>query len=180
MFIKNKALFIDRDGVINYDYGYVGGLQNFVFKKNIFNSLKKFQNKNYQIIVISNQAGIAKNKFSLKSYLVLEKYIQKEFNKKQIYIKFFYCPHHINAVLATYKKNCFFRKPNPGMILKASKLYNINLKKSILIGDKISDIKAGLRSGINKNFLLKNIRLKKNKFFKRYDNLDQIFKINFK
>ena len=66
------------------------------------------------------------------------------------------------------------------MILKASKLYNIDLKKSILIGDKISDIKAGLRAGIKKNYLVKNIKIKKNKYYKRYENLNEIYKMNFK
>lgn len=178
--IQKKGLFLDRDGVINYDFGYIDKVKRFIFKENIFHDLKKFQNKNYFFVMITNQSGLAKKKFSYRKYLILEKFILKEFNKRGFKIKIFYCPHHKNAKISKFKKNCYYRKPNPGMILKASKLYSIDLKKSILIGDKISDIKAGLRAGIKKNFLVKNIKLKKNKNFKRYNDINEIYKINFK
>tara|TARA_B100000212_G_C27234844_1_gene473221 strand:- start:228 stop:767 length:540 start_codon:yes stop_codon:yes gene_type:complete len=178
--IQKKGLFLDRDGVINYDLGYIDSIKKYFFKKNIFKDLKKFQKKNFFFVMITNQSGIAKKKFSLSKYLIIEKFILNEFNKKGFKIKIFYCPHHKNAKISKFKKNCYYRKPNPGMILKASKLYNINLKKSILIGDKISDIKAGLRAGIKKNYLVKNIKLKKNKNFKRYESLNEIYKMNFK
>lgn len=174
--MKKKALFLDRDGVINYDYGYVYKIEHFKFKENIFEYIKKFKKKNYEIIIITNQAGIAKAKFSYLEYLKLHNYIIKKFKDKNIEVTIFFCPHHPNAKLKKFKKNCLCRKPKPGMLILASKLLKINLKKSIMIGDKLSDIKAGMRAGIEKNFLVKNIRLKKSSF-KRYENLNQIYKI---
>ena len=95
--MKNKALFLDRDGVVNYNYGYIYQIQKFIFKENIFNDIKKFISQNFKIIIITNQAGIAKNKFSLESYLKLQKFIERKFKKNKIDVKFFYCPHHKKA-----------------------------------------------------------------------------------
>ena len=80
-----------------------------------------------------------------------------EFNKEQIKITdVFYCPYHPNARIKSYRRISKDRKPNPGMIFKAAKKHNLDLDISILVGDKISDIKAGKRAGINKSILLKN------------------------
>lgn len=154
---KNKALFLDRDGVINVDHGHVGKVEDFDFIDGIFELCQKAQNKGYLIIIVTNQAGIAKGYYTEEQFLKLTNWLENEFKKKGVHItKTYYCPYHIDAKIAKYKKDSPDRKPNPGMLLKAIDEFNIDPKKSILIGDKESDIEAGKRSGIKNNIYLKS------------------------
>jgi D,D-heptose 1,7-bisphosphate phosphatase len=148
---KNKSLFLDRDGVVNIDYGHVGKIEDFDFIEGIFELCQKAQNAGYLIIIVTNQAGIAKGYYTEEQFLTLNNWMENEFKKKGIYItKTYYCPYHIDAKIAKYKKNSEDRKPNPGMILKAIKEFNIDPFKSIMIGDKQSDVSAGRSAGIKK------------------------------
>jgi D,D-heptose 1,7-bisphosphate phosphatase len=153
--IKNKALFLDRDGVINHDYGHVGKIENFEFIDGIFELCKKYQQQGYLIIVVTNQAGIAKGFYSEEHFLELTKWMENEFAKRDIKItKTFYCPYHIEAKTEKYRQDSFDRKPNPGMILKAIEEYNIDPVKSLMIGDRESDKEAAKNAGLGKFFLL--------------------------
>jgi len=150
-FIKNKALFLDRDGVINLDHGHVGKIENFHFIDGIFELCKKAQNEGYLIIVVTNQSGIAKGYYSEKDFLELTKWMENEFLKREIKItKTFFCPYHIDGKIKEYQQDSFDRKPNPGMILKAIKEFNIDPLESILIGDNDTDIKAGESANIKR------------------------------
>ncbi|RMA93309.1 D-glycero-beta-D-manno-heptose 1,7-bisphosphate 7-phosphatase [Hydrogenothermus marinus] len=147
---KNKALFLDRDGVINKEKNYVHKIKDFEFIDTVFEACRYFQEKGYLIIVITNQAGIAKGLYTEKDFQVLTKWMIKEFEKRKIKIsQVYYCPHHPD-----YTGKCKCRKPEPGMILKAKKEFNIDLEKSILVGDKNSDIEAGIAAGIKHNYLI--------------------------
>lgn len=151
---KNKALFLDRDGVINVDHGHVGKIENFDFIDGIFDLCKKAQHKGYLIIIVTNQAGIAKGYYTEDEFLELTKWMENEFKKKGVLItKTYYCPYHIDAKIAKYKKDSEDRKPNPGMILKAIEKFNIDPKNSILIGDKESDIEAGKNAKLEHNII---------------------------
>jgi len=146
-----KALFLDRDGVVNKEKNYLYEIEDFEFIEGVFETCKFFQNKGYLIIVITNQAGIARGKYSENDFFNLTDWMLKEFKKKDIYIsKVYHCPHHPN-----FSGECECRKPKPGMILEAKKDFNIDLKNSILVGDKNSDIEAGLNAGIQNLFLIK-------------------------
>tara|TARA_Y100000389_G_scaffold115772_2_gene112941 strand:- start:11758 stop:12960 length:1203 start_codon:yes stop_codon:yes gene_type:complete len=159
---KNKALFLDRDGVVNIDHGHVGKIEDFDFMEDIFELCQKAQNAGYLIIIVTNQAGIAKGYYTEEQFLTLNNWMKNEFKKKGIYItKTYYCPYHIDAKIAKYKKNSEDRKPNPGMILKAIKEFNIDPRKSILIGDKDSDIEAGEKSDLKETILFSDKSLKK-------------------
>ena len=141
---KKKALFLDRDGVINIDLGHVHKIDNFIFNPEIFKICDEYQEKNYLIFIVTNQAGIAKGFYSLSDFETLSKWMIEKFKEKNIVItKVYYCPHHPD-----FDKNCDCRKPNPGMILKAEKEYNLDLQNSVLYGDKQSDLEAGKRAGI--------------------------------
>lgn len=151
MSYNNKALFLDRDGVINIDYSHVNDKINFVFIDGIFDLCKLMQANGYLIIVITNQAGIGKAFYTEEKFLNLNKWMIKKFKENDITIsKTYYCPHKP-------EENCSCRKPNPGMILNAVKEFHINPKLSVLIGDKKSDIKAGIAAGINKNIFFDQI-----------------------
>ena len=151
----NKALFLDRDGIINIDNGYVYQAEQFKFVEGIFDVCRYAQALGYQLIVITNQPGIARGKYSDKEFLTLTSWMKKQFLKEKIIITdIFFCPHHPTKGLDQYKIECDCRKPKPGMILKAATKHKIDLKQSIFIGDKVSDIKAAENAGIHNRIFL--------------------------
>lgn len=151
---KRRALFLDRDGVINIDHGYVYRPENFDFIDSVFNLCIKASELNYLIIIITNQAGIARGYYTEQQFNDLTAWMLQEFSKKKIHIdQVYYCPFHEKYGIGKYKKASFFRKPEPGMILQASKEFDLDLKNSILIGDNETDIQAGIAAGIGCNLL---------------------------
>ena len=152
--MTRPALFLDRDGVINVDHAYVHQKDNFEFIDGIFELCKKAQESGYLIIIITNQAGIGRGYYTEEDFYSLTDWMIGEFSKKGVTIDAVYhCPYHPEKGIGEYKQDAPCRKPNPGMILTAKNEFNINLNESILIGDKGSDIQAGLNAGIGKNFL---------------------------
>ena len=150
---KNKALFLDRDGVINVDKHHVYKIEDCEFIDGIFDKCRQAKSKGYKLIVVTNQAGIAKGIYTEEDYFKFRDYVHAEFEKQGCPIDAeYYCPYHIEG-FGKYKKDSEDRKPNPGMILKAAKDFNIDLSQSILIGDKQSDIEAGKRAGVTTNIL---------------------------
>lgn len=145
---ENRALFLDRDGVINEDVGYLHKIEDCKFIPGIFDFCRKYKQNGYKLVIITNQAGIAKGKFTEQDYELLKEFIHSEFKKQDCDITAeYYCPYHIDGK-SPYNKNSFYRKPNPGMILRAAKDHNINLSRSTLIGDNENDILAGKTAGV--------------------------------
>ena len=150
----NKALFLDRDGVINIDYGHVGKIEDFHFIDGIFELCQKAIAKGYLIIIVTNQAGIAKGYYTEEDFLKLTDWMENKFLDNGIKItKTYYCPYHKEAIVAKYKKDSYDRKPNPGMLLKAIEEFNIDPERSIIIGDKESDIIASRNANIGSEIL---------------------------
>lgn len=148
----NSALFLDRDGVINIDFGYVHTKKNFVFNEGIFELVSYANSKGYLVIIITNQAGIAKGIYTEEDFHVLTKWMSQQFSLKKGKIeKTFFCPYHKDGTIQKYRKISEDRKPAPGMILKACKEFNIDPLKSLLVGDNESDIVAGISSNIGKS-----------------------------
>lgn len=142
---KRKILFLDRDGVINVDFGYVHTIQDFVFADNIFEICRKFSSFGYEIIVITNQSGIARGIFTENDFKVLTEYMVKTFKENGIEIlDVFHCPDLESED----------RKPNPGMFLKAISKYDVDILKSINVGDSQRDLEAGFRAGIMNNVFI--------------------------
>ena len=153
----HKALFIDRDGVINREKNYVYRIEDFEFMDGIFEVLRAFQSNNFRIIVVTNQAGIARGIYSEDDFESITKWMLDEFANRGIEISdVFYDPYHPVHGIGKYKKDSYDRKPRPGMLLKASEKHDIDMKSSYLIGDKLSDIEAGSRAGLRHLFLLKS------------------------
>ena len=136
---NNIAIFLDRDGVINKEVNYLSNPDDFEFIEGSIEALKILMDKKYLLIVISNQAGIARGYFTEED---VEKIHGKMINilkeNDVILDDIFYCPHHPD-----FTEECECRKPKPGMIFKARDKYNINLKKSYMVGDTLKDIEAG-------------------------------------
>ncbi|TGM31717.1 HAD family hydrolase [Leptospira biflexa] len=155
--MNDRALFLDRDGIINEDFDYVYKIEDFQFKSEIFELCRIANQKGYLIFVITNQAGIARGFYSERDFLRLTNWMISEFEKQNCKIKrVYYSPYHPDVGDQKYKRNSSFRKPNPGMILKAQKRYSIDLTNSVLVGDQNTDVEAGVAAGIQKNFLLFN------------------------
>ena len=147
-----KALFLDRDGVINKEKNYIYKIEDFEFIDGVFEICRAFQEKGYLIIIITNQAGIARGKYTEEDYQILTNWMIKEFEKENIYIeKVYHCPHHPD-----FSGACHCRKPAPGMLEEAKVEFDIDMASSILIGDKESDIEAGLQAGIETNILVRS------------------------
>lgn len=152
-----KALFLDRDGVINIDKGYVFKKEDFEFVRGIFGVLRYFQSKGYLLIIITNQGGIARGYYTEDDFCSLTEWMINKFKLEKIHINHvYYSPFHPVYGVGKYKRQTLCRKPNPGMFIQAQKDYNIDLHKSILIGDKMTDIEAGIKAGIKINILLKS------------------------
>ena len=152
----SKALFLDRDGVINEDTGYVCQPEDFRFIEGIFELCSTALGLGYLIIVITNQAGIARGYYAEEEFHSLNEWMLMEFEKQGIDIAAVYhCPYHPEYGIGKYKAESFDRKPEPGMIFKARDEHGIDLSRSVLIGDKDSDIEAGRRAGVGRNLLLR-------------------------
>ena len=151
---KNRAILLDRDGVINVDYGHVHTIKKFDFVDGIFELTLEAFKKGYMIIVITNQGGIGRGYYTEQDFHNLTSWMCERFMEQGVPItKVYYSPYHPISGLGIYKKEDFSRKPNPGMILQSEKDFELNLESSLLHGDKESDIQAGLAAGISKNFL---------------------------
>ena len=160
---KNKALFLDRDGVINKNYGYVFSMKNFVWLKSAKEAIRYAYVKKYLIIIITNQSGVARGLYSENDIKKLHNEINKQLKMRNCKIHdFFYCPYHPKYGNKKYRRNSYLRKPNPGMILKAIKKWNINRDKSLMIGDNKIDMvaskKAGLRFVKKKYNLMREVK----------------------
>jgi D-glycero-D-manno-heptose 1,7-bisphosphate phosphatase len=161
--MKNKALFLDRDGIINVDHGYVYKKEDFHFTDGIFDVCRHAISLGFDIYIITNQAGIGRGYYSVNDFLVLTKWMKETFNNEGVKISdVFYCPHHPTEGVGIYKESCQCRKPAPGMLIEAKDKYNINLSKSFFIGDKISDMEAAQAAGITNRILINSKYLNSN------------------
>lgn len=153
--ISQKALFLDRDGVINHDYGYVHRPDNFHFLDGIFAVCQLASSKGYKIIIVTNQSGIARGFYKMDDFLLLNDWMIAQFNKHNISIHAtYFCPHHSEGIVSEFRAKCDCRKPEIGLFLRAKKDHNIDIVNSIIIGDKETDILAGKKAGIRTRILL--------------------------
>ncbi len=154
---KNKALFLDRDGIINIDHGYVFEIEKFDFVEGIFELCQRAQELGYLIIIVTNQGGIGLGYYSEEDFIKLTRWMENEFAKRQIKItKTFYCPYRIDATVEKYCQDSFDRKPKPGMLLKAIAEFNIDPKKSLMLGDNETDMQAADAAGVGSKLLVPN------------------------
>jgi D-glycero-D-manno-heptose 1,7-bisphosphate phosphatase len=149
------ALFLDRDGVINVDHGYVHQIDRFEFMDGIFELCRLAQELGFYIFVVTNQAGIGRGYYTEEDFCSLTRWMCEVFKGEGVNIqKVYFCATHPEYGLGHYKTESVMRKPNPGMLLQAARDFNIDLSASVLIGDKGSDIAAGLSAGVRSNLLL--------------------------
>ena len=151
------GVFLDRDGTINYDYGYVHKFSKFKFRPYVIKGLKYLIQKNYLIFIITNQAGIAKGKFKISDLNKLHRKIKQYLKKRGIIINGIeYCPYHPKGIVKIYTKKTAYRKPGNLMIKEIYKKWNINIKKSFMLGDRKTDKVAANKSKLYYEYVKPN------------------------
>ena len=141
--------FLDRDGVINVDSGYVGRWEDFEYLPEAIEGLKQLQSSGFELIVVTNQSGIARGYYSEDDFLALTKTMTADLSAKGVTLAaVYYCPYLEDADLEPYRVASYLRKPEPGMLLKAAQEHDIDLSRSIMVGDKVSDMVAAERAGV--------------------------------
>ncbi|OOZ44765.1 D-glycero-alpha-D-manno-heptose-1,7-bisphosphate 7-phosphatase [Solemya velum gill symbiont] len=153
--MTRPALFLDRDGVINVDHGYVYKPEDVEFVNGIFELVAEAKRAGLLVVVITNQAGIGRGYYSENDFHALMNWMKNQFVEQGGQIDaVYFCPYHPEHGVGHYRKDTECRKPNPGMILQAAQDLKLDLDRSFLIGDKSSDIEAGMAAGVGNNFLL--------------------------
>jgi D-glycero-D-manno-heptose 1,7-bisphosphate phosphatase len=155
----HRALFLDRDGVINVDHGYISQPEQFEVIDGVFDALRRAQALGYLLVVVTNQSGMARGYFTLSDYRALEDHMRTTFSAEGItFAGIYHCPHHPEGSVPGLALACDCRKPGPGLILQAAREHDIDLGASIMVGDKQSDIAAAEAAGIGRSYLLDSPR----------------------
>ena len=145
----NKAVFLDRDGTINIEKNYLYRIEDFEFIPGVPEAIKMLNDAGYLVIVVTNQAGIARGYYTEEDMHKLHRHIDEELKKYDAHIDaYYFCPHHPIYGIGEYKQECHCRKPKDGMLQKAIEEYSINVSESYIIGDKVSDVLAGNKCSI--------------------------------
>ncbi len=155
--IGRPALFLDRDGVINHDDGYTHRIEEFRFREGIFTLCAHAQSLGYALIIVTNQAGIGRGYYSEADFARLTNWMLQRFAEKGIHIAGVeHCPDHPVHGIGAYRRENPRRKPGPGMLLDAAATHGLDLGRSVMVGDRASDIRAALAAGIPLRILLCN------------------------
>lgn len=150
-----KALFLDRDGVVNVDHGYLYQAEKFDFIPGVFEACRRFAQAGYAIVIVTNQSGIGRGYYSEQDFAELTRWMIQAFAKEHVTIlDVMYCPHHPTDAQPMYLKDCDCRKPAPGMLLEAINKHQLDPKSSIMVGDKSSDMQAAINAGVGAKYLV--------------------------
>lgn len=146
---NRKTVFLDRDGTINTEKNYLYKIEDFEFIEGVPEAIARLKQQGYCVIVVTNQAGVARGYYKEEDVKKLHQYINSKLEKWGTKIDaFYYCPHHPTGGIGVYKKVCNCRKPETGLFEQACKEYSIDKKESWMIGDNQGDIEAGRKFGI--------------------------------
>ena len=144
----SPAIFLDRDGTLHRDTGYLIRFEDFEPLPGVEEALTLMQHQGFRLFVVSNQSGVARGYFSMEAVLDLNQKIQEYFKSKGIDIEeVIVCPHHPDGIVAEYSRECECRKPKPGMLLDLAHRYHLDLKHSYMVGDHPRDAEAGMAAG---------------------------------
>jgi len=147
--LPHRAVFLDRDGTINVEKNYLYRIEDFEFIGGAIEAIRLLNENDFRVVVVSNQAGIARGFYTPNDVHVLHDSIQRELRKHEAHVDaFFYCPHHPDGSIDEFRKVCDCRKPNTGMILQANEKLNLDLPSSYVVGDLWTDIKLGENAGL--------------------------------
>ncbi|CCO49143.1 D,D-heptose 1,7-bisphosphate phosphatase [Vibrio nigripulchritudo SOn1] len=141
--MAKPAVFLDRDGVINVDHGYVHDEHDFEFIDGVFEATKALKDMGYLLVLVTNQSGIARGLFTEERFLSLTQWMDWNFVDNGVeFDGFYYSPYHEEHGIGKYKKDSDCRKPKPGMLISARDFLKIDMEKSVMVGDKAEDMMA--------------------------------------
>lgn len=151
-----KAIFLDRDGTINVDHGYVHQIDDFQLIEGVGRALKQLQDKGWLLVLVTNQSGIARGYFSEEQFLQLTEWLDWSLDEDYgvVLDGIYYCPHHPEGQ-GEYRENCDCRKPNAGMFSQAIRDLGIDPSQSIMVGDKLEDMLAAQNAGVKTKILVR-------------------------
>jgi D-glycero-D-manno-heptose 1,7-bisphosphate phosphatase len=145
---KNTAVFLDRDGTLNEEVGYLDRLEKLKLYDNAAEAIRCINEIGMKTVVITNQSGVARGYFTEEFVKAVHRQIQDLLNRRGAFIDaFYYCPHHPEAAIKKYQQTCSCRKPEPGMLITAAHDLDIDLERSYTVGDMIKDIQVAGRVG---------------------------------
>ncbi|WP_084644050.1 D-glycero-alpha-D-manno-heptose-1,7-bisphosphate 7-phosphatase [Ferrimonas futtsuensis] len=173
-----KVAFLDRDGVINKEVNYLFEIKHFEFTHKCIDALNILGELGYKIIVVTNQAGIARGFYTEHDYKLLTNWYLKELQRYGVEVlAVYHCPHHPEGKVAKFAEVCNCRKPAPGMINAAMRDFEIDLKNSIIVGDKESDCVAGARAGVGKQYLVNSGHVLREQDYSKYEVYDNLYQL---
>ena len=154
--MSKPAIFLDRDGVINEDTGYVSQVDDFHFLPGAIEAMQLLKKKGYLLVVVTNQSGIARGYFTEDDFMNLTEWMDWSLADRDVDLDgIYFCPHHPTAGVGEYRQECNCRKPAPGMLLDAAKDLKIDLANSYMVGDKAGDLQAAKAAGVGHKVLVR-------------------------
>ena len=149
------AAFLDRDGVLNQDLGYAYRVADLHWLPGAVQACKRLQDAGYALVVVTNQSGVARGLYTMADVDLLHAHMRRELAAAGVSLTAIYaCPHHPEAHVETYRIDCNCRKPRPGLLLQAIHEQRLDPARSVLFGDKTSDLQAGAAAGVRRCFLV--------------------------
>lgn len=153
---KVPAIFIDRDGTLNVDHGYVHEIDDFEFIEGTIEALQTLKKMGYALVLVTNQSGIARGMFTENQFMQLTEWMDWSLADREVDLDgIYFCPHLPDAPVEAYRQACDCRKPQPGMLLSAQKHLNIDMAVSYMVGDKIEDMQAAQAAGVGTKVLVR-------------------------
>jgi len=151
------AIFLDRDGTINIDYGYVYKINDFQFIEGVIDACRELKAMGFALVLSTNQSGIARKKFTELQFITLTKWMNWSLADSGVNLDgIYFCPHHPESDADKYRQLCNCRKPLPGMLLQAKNELHINMSASYMVGDTIEDMQAAQAAHVASKVLLRS------------------------
>lgn len=143
------AIFLDRDGTINVDHGYVHEIDNFEFIDGVIDAMRELKKMGFALVVVTNQSGIARGKFTEAQFETLTEWMDWSLADRDVDLDgIYYCPHHPQGSVEEFRQVCDCRKPHPGMLLSARDYLHIDMAASYMVGDKLEDMQAAAAANL--------------------------------
>ncbi|EPE7490025.1 D-glycero-beta-D-manno-heptose 1,7-bisphosphate 7-phosphatase [Cronobacter universalis] len=150
------AIFLDRDGTINIDHGYVSEIDRFEFIDGVIDAMRELKAMGFALVLATNQSGIARGMFTEAQFEQLTEWMDWSLADRGVdFDGIYYCPHHPEAAVEEFRQNCDCRKPQPGMLLSARDFLHIDMAASYMVGDKLEDMQAGAAAGVGTKVLVR-------------------------
>ncbi|EML0362949.1 D-glycero-beta-D-manno-heptose 1,7-bisphosphate 7-phosphatase [Providencia rettgeri] len=151
------AVFLDRDGTINIDHGYVHKIDDFEFIEGSIEAMLELKKMGYALVIVTNQSGIGRGIYTEDQFMQLTEWMDWSLADRGIDLDgIYFCPHHTEATVEEYRQDCNCRKPKPGMLLDAQDFLKIDMASSIMVGDKLADMLAGKGANVGTTVLVKS------------------------